>query len=95
MSSILFLITLHEVLRAAVDTKNRGIRWGLSEHLGDLDYTDDICLLSSKASDMQCKLKDLLEESAKVGLKLNSAKPKGLKTRSSNTSSTYKAMKLC
>ena len=33
-------------------------------------------LLSSKASDMQYKLNDLVKESAKVGLKLNSAKTK-------------------
>ena len=90
MSPTVFLITLNEVLRAAVDTKNRGIRWGLSEHLEDLDYADDICLLSSKASDMQYKLNDLVEESAKVGLKLNSAKTKSLKARTSNTSSIYK-----
>ena len=76
MSPILFLITLDDVLRAAVDTKSRGIRWGLSEHLEHLDYADDICLLSSKAYDMQYKLNDLVEESAKVGLKLNSAKRK-------------------
>ena len=74
MSFIAFLITLDEVLRAAVDTKNRAIRWHRSEHLEDLDYADDICQLSSKASDMQYKLNDLVEESAKVGLKLNSTK---------------------
>ena len=61
MSSILFLITLDAVLRAVVDTKNRGIRWGLSEHLEDLDYADYICPLSSKASDMQYKLNELVE----------------------------------
>ena len=55
----LFLITLDEVLRVAFDTKNRGIRWGLPEHLEDLDYADDICLLCSKGSDKQYKLNDL------------------------------------
>ena len=39
---------------------------------------------------MQCKLNDLVEESAKAGLKLNSVKPKSLKTRTSNKSSIYK-----
>ena len=37
---------------------------------------------------MECKLNDLVEESAKVGLKLNLAKTKSL--RGSNTSSIYK-----
>ena len=35
---------------------------------------------------MQCKLNDLVEESAKVGLKLNSAKTKSLLTSTKNTS---------
>ena len=39
---------------------------------------------------MQYKLNDLVEESAKVGLKLNSAKTKSLKTRTSYTSSINK-----
>ena len=92
MSPILFLITLDNVLRATVGTtKNRDILWGLSEQLVDLDYANDIWLLSSKASDMQYKLNDLVEESAKVGLKLNSAKTKSLKARSSNTGSIHKA----
>ena len=90
MLPILFVITLDELLRAAVDTKNRGIRRGLSEPLEHLNYVDDICLLSSKATDMQYKLSDLVEESAKVGLRLNSAKTKSLKARTSKTSSIYK-----
>ena len=39
---------------------------------------------------MQYKLNDLVEESEKVGLKLNSAKTKSLKASTSNTSSIYK-----
>ena len=39
---------------------------------------------------MQYKLINLVEESVKVGLKLNSAKSNSLKARTSNTSSIYK-----
>ena len=46
----LFLTTLHEILRAVVDNKNRVIRWSFSKHLEDLDYADIIWLLSLKVS---------------------------------------------
>ena len=61
---ILYLVSVRvvDVLHAAVDTNNRSIRCGLSEYLEDLDYVDAICLLSSKASDMQYKLNDHVKE---------------------------------
>ncbi len=40
-----------------------------TEHLGDLDYADDIVLLSHNFGDMQEKLDDLVDESQKVGLR--------------------------
>ena len=49
MSLDLFMVMLDEVIRAVVDANNRCIRWGLSEHLDDLN---------SKASNMHCKLND-------------------------------------
>ena len=90
MSDVAYPISHNvEVLRAPVDTKNKGIRWGLSEQLEDLDYADDILMLSSQTSDIECKLNGLVEESTKVVLKMNSAKTKILKARTSNTSSIY------
>jgi hypothetical protein len=40
----------------------------------DLDYANDVCLLSHKWSDMQEKLNDLNYESKKIGLHKNLAK---------------------
>jgi hypothetical protein len=67
----MFLIVLDEVLRRSLDGRRRGILWRLTEHLGDLDYADDIVLLSHNLRDMQEKLDDLVEESQKVGLRVN------------------------
>ena len=43
--------------KRCIDTKNKD----LAVHLEDLDYAVDICLLSSKESNMQCKLNVFLK----------------------------------
>ena len=48
--------------------------------LEDLDFADDIALLSSKISDLKEKTGRLAEEAARVGLKLNARKCKTLRT---------------
>ncbi len=72
MSAIIFLIVLDEVLRRSMDDKRRGILWKLTEHPEDLDYADDIVLLSHNFRDMQY----LVKESQRVVLKVNIAKTK-------------------
>jgi hypothetical protein len=42
--------------------KRRDISWGITEQLEDLDFADDICLLSHTFSKMETKLKDLENE---------------------------------
>ncbi len=82
LSAIIFLIVLDEVLRQSLDGRRRGILWRLTEHLEDLDYADDIVLLSHNFGDMQTKLNDLVEESQKVGLRVNIEKTKDLRVNS-------------
>jgi hypothetical protein len=52
----------------------RGIRINLTSRLEDLDYAEDICLLSYTLSDMKHKLRKLEDEAKGVGLKINIAK---------------------
>ena len=47
---------------------------GLWESLEDLEYADDVCLVSHKYKRMQRKLDDLWKESKKAGLVINSLK---------------------
>ncbi|KAJ4442748.1 hypothetical protein ANN_04339 [Periplaneta americana] len=56
----------------------RGIRWGLSGRLEDLDYADDICLLAHSFKDMKAKLQQLEKEAQKAGLQININKTKEL-----------------
>jgi hypothetical protein len=58
LSAIIFLFVLDEVLRWSLDGKMRGILWKLTEHLEDLDYADDIVLLSNNLN-IDLNLKDL------------------------------------
>ncbi|KAI0228948.1 putative uncharacterized transposon-derived protein F52C9.6 [Lamellibrachia satsuma] len=55
---------------------NRGIRWTLTSILEDLDYADDIGLLSNRHKDMQEKMDKLTTTAPQIGLKLNTAKTK-------------------
>jgi len=61
-------------LRRALDGKKRGITWRLQESLEDMEYADDVCLVSHKYELMQRKLDDLWKESKKAGLEINSSK---------------------
>ncbi len=91
LSVIIFLIVLDEVLRRSLDGRRRGILWRLTEHLEDLDYADDIVLLSHNFIDMQAKLDDLVEESQIVQAESQHRKDQ----RSSRKSLNLKVDDLC
>ena len=48
LSPLLLLLVLDGVLRRALDGKKRGLTWRLKESLEDMEYADDICLVSHK-----------------------------------------------
>ena len=56
-------------MRKATASKKRRIRWNLTTVLEDLDFADDISLLSSKFNDLHNKTGALVEEAARVGTK--------------------------
>ncbi len=67
-------------MREATADKRRAIRWNFTTALEDLDFADNIALLSSKISNLQEKTGRLTEGAARVGLKLNARKCKTLRT---------------
>jgi hypothetical protein len=89
LSPLLFLVVLDKVPRASLDGKARGIRWKLTETLEDLDYADDICLLSDSQAHMQSKLSNLCYESKKAELEINFSKTEELRV---NTKSQHSIM---
>jgi hypothetical protein len=74
-----FLMVMDEVMKKAIGGKIRGINWGITGQLEDLDFVDDICLLSHTFYKMETKLKDLENEGKTVGLKINCGKTKSLR----------------
>jgi SRSO17 transposase len=76
----LFLLVLDGVLRRALDGKKRGITWRQKESLEDMEYADDICLVSHKYEHMQKKLDDLQEESKKLALQINPLKTEEIRS---------------
>ena len=80
MSGFLFLLALDWTMRRTTADKRRGIRWNFTTVLEDLEFADDIALLSSRLNDLHEKTERLTEEAARVGLKLNARKCKTLRT---------------
>jgi hypothetical protein len=85
LSPIMFLIVIDAVMRNVNRDRRRGIQWGLIDKLEDLDFADDLCLLSETYGDMQTKLEDLIKEAGKAGLAINVKKTKALTANTSKT----------
>ena len=83
LSPLLFLVTLDWVARQAFGDNNTGIQFTLLQKLEDLDFADDLVLLSQKIARMRQKLEALQEQAARVGLKVNAAKTKEMRIWSS------------
>ena len=70
MSGFLFLLVIDWTM--AVTTKTRhGINWGRFKVIEDLDYADDLALLSATTKQLQLKTNELVRVSAKAGLQVN------------------------
>ena len=80
LSPFLFLLAIDWIMKMSVDGKRTGIQWTLWKHLEDLDFADDVALLSHIHNQMQEKLASLHENSAQLGLHINIAKTKVLKS---------------
>ena len=71
-----FTLAIDWLMIETTKNGNRGIRWTLTSILEDLDYADDIGLLSNRHKNMQEKMDKLTRTALQIGLKLNTAKNK-------------------
>ena len=74
-----FLIVIDWIMRETTKDRKRGLQWSMMEQLEDIDYADDIALISQRHIDMKEKLLKLDEEARKTGLKINVKKTKSLR----------------
>ena len=79
MSGFIFLIAMDWIMRRTVGKGENGIRWNFSSKLDDLDFADDVALLSSTKQHIQNKTTKMNEEARRVGLKINKGKTKVMK----------------
>jgi len=84
MFGLLFLLVVDWVMRNALQEGNTGIRWKFNTKLEDLEFADDIALLSSTRQHIQTKTDNLAHEAGRVGLKVNVDKCKLLRMNSRN-----------
>ena len=74
LSPMIFLIVIDWIMKKTTAENNTGIQWTFTKKLEDLDFADDIALLSHRQQDAQSKLNRLAEEARKVGLNINKRK---------------------
>ena len=75
-SQILFNIAHDYIIRQTTQNEQHGIQCTLFSQLEDLDYADDIALLSTTANHLQKKAQFLTENARKTELQINQEKTK-------------------
>ena len=84
MSGFLFVLAVDWIIRTVLAETPLGIRWRMMTKLEDLDFADDIALLSSSHDHMQQKTTKLYETAKKIGLNINKKKTEVLRINSKN-----------
>lgn len=87
LSPLLFTIVIDHVMRKVVAGGERSVQWGIHDRLEDLDFADDICLLSQRHQDATKKIEKLGERAGKIGLKINVSKTKDLRNNNGSEES--------
>ena len=78
LSPLIFSLVIDWVMKSATSPP-RGIQWTLTQRLDDLDFADDICVLSHTKREMQEKTWRLQEFAKRTGLEINIEKTKAMK----------------
>ena len=72
--NFLFILVIDWILRNTTANHRRGLRWKFNTFLEDLDFADDIVLLSSRYSDLENKSNLFNTYANSVGLNINKKK---------------------
>jgi len=85
MVPFLFLLAIDWIMKETTREQRNGIQWKLGEQLEDLEFADDISLVSSNNQQMQDKTAQLTANSIKLGLRRNVSKTKVMKVNCTNS----------
>ena len=84
LSPFLFLLAIDWVMKNTTSGQRNGIQWTMIEQLDDLDFADDLALLSHNHSQMQNKTSTLETVAASIGLRINREKTKVMRNNTNN-----------
>ena len=79
LSPFLFLLVIDWIMKTTTADRNNGIQWTLWSQLDDLDFADDLALLSHNHNQMQDKTNHLSTTSAGTGLMISKKKTQLMK----------------
>ena len=79
LSSTIFLMVVDWVMRQSTAGQKTGIQWTFTKQLEDLDFADNISLLSHKQQGAQEKLCRVAAEAEKTGLQINIGKTEAMR----------------
>ncbi|XP_078663299.1 uncharacterized protein LOC144906655 [Branchiostoma floridae x Branchiostoma belcheri] len=81
LSPLLFITALDWIMGETTREGRTGIQWTLLNMLDDLDFADDLVLLSHSIHQMRVKTKKLEQNSSTVGLGVNAKKTKEMRVK--------------
>ena len=84
LSGLLFLLVIDWLMKRTTENRRTGIEWVDGEVLEDVDFSDDLGLVSENVEDAQEKIKRLARKAKSVGLKVSAKKTQILRLNSSN-----------
>ena len=79
LSPFLFLLAMDWIMKTSTHNKRNGIQWTLTKQLDDLDFADDLALLSHSHHQMQKKTTAIANTSKQIGLSIHKGKSKIMK----------------
>ena len=85
LSPFLFLLVIDWIMKNSTSDGKYGIQWTAQNQLDDLDFADDLALLSHTHEQMQMKTANVAAASASIGLHIHKGKSKILKYNTENT----------
>ena len=88
LSPFLFILAIDWIMKETTRGRRNGIQWTLWQQLDDLDFADDIALLSHNQEQMQEKTEELNRTAKSLGLKIHTGKSKILKVGTDSSTST-------
>lgn len=84
LSPFLFLLAIDWIMKTTTARTRTGIQWTTFTQLDDLDFADDLALLSHTRQQMQEKINSTAATSAQLGLNISKQKTKILKVNNTN-----------